>query len=78
MIVVVIALGAIVLMIIAGVKQGYSAWAEEEAERRAKERVKEYISCLRIEVSPVMRVEFIDETKPNDIINVGLDKTRVS
>lgn len=53
----------ITLLMHAGMKCGYGAWAEREAEKRAEQKIRDYLQSIEIRVNQRVSVEFIDETK---------------
>lgn len=61
----VIALAVIPIFILMhiGMKQGYSAWAEKEANRRSQEMYKRYIDSTKFVINPKITIEYTDETK---------------
>ena len=52
-----------------GMRCGYGAWAEREAERRANKKVREYLRQIEIRVNQRIEVQFYDETKTKEVIH---------
>ena len=52
----------IVFLIAAGMYEGFSAWALDEAERRTERLYKQYVEETKFVIEQTVRVEFVDDT----------------